>query len=151
MQILWYGIRMQREPSVQRRTTRPATSTSSREWNVMVYQSTLLQEAEFVWMRMGYVAVWIGTIVCQLPSSCRICLWGILHAIMGQWTKFCVSKRTNWNYKSYYFSRMSRTWTVVYLLQLHMSQGVGQFVPTPVNAPLIYGRVRARDMVNIAF
>ena len=30
---------------------------------------------------------------------------------------------------------------------LHLTQGAGRFVPTPPNAPYVYGRVAARDQV----
>jgi len=30
---------------------------------------------------------------------------------------------------------------------LHLTQGSGQFVPTPPNAPYVYGRVALRDQV----
>jgi len=31
---------------------------------------------------------------------------------------------------------------------LHLTQGAGKFVPTPANAPYVYGRVASRDEVS---
>ena len=32
---------------------------------------------------------------------------------------------------------------------LHLTQGAGKFIPTPPNAPYVYGRVAARDLVTV--
>ena len=32
---------------------------------------------------------------------------------------------------------------------LHLTQGAGKFIPTPPNAPYVYGRVAARVMVSV--